>query len=158
MNVEIVERMPTPIAYLRHVGPYGESLGAFWQRTVYPWRVSNGLVGRRYDAGCEIPSASGSLGNAQKTTIPGGKYAQLSFKGTTGEIEQAWISMLRDWRVPCSSIIPRTRATTLRRACSIASSACRSSRCERRWVPRVPCGAGRRLATPSSIATPYSRL
>jgi len=37
MKVEIIERAPTPVVYLRHVGPYGEGLGAFWQETVYPW-------------------------------------------------------------------------------------------------------------------------
>jgi AraC family transcriptional regulator len=121
MNVEVIERKPTPIAYLRRVGPYGEPVGVFWQKAVYPWMVAHGLLGRprygishddpsvvdpeqcRYDAGCEVPSSSGSLGNAQKTTIPGGKYAQLSFKGTTGEIEAAWTSMLRDW-LPSSGL------------------------------------------------------
>ena len=57
----------------------------------------------RYDAGCEVPATFDALDNAQKTTIPGGKYAQLSFQGTTGEIEAAWTAMLRDW-LPSSGL------------------------------------------------------
>jgi AraC family transcriptional regulator len=51
----------------------------------------------RYDAGCEVPPALTTLGNALKTTIPGGKYAALSIKGTVAGIEDAWTAMLRDW-------------------------------------------------------------
>src|SRR5277367_1350895 len=57
----------------------------------------------RYDAGCEAPPTLTALGNAQKTTIPGGKYAALSFKDTVGEIEEAWTAMLRDW-LPASGL------------------------------------------------------
>jgi AraC family transcriptional regulator len=121
MKVEIVERKPTAIVYLRRVGPYGAPIGAFWQQTVYPWMAASGLLGQprygvshddpnvvapeqcRYDAGCEAPPTLSALGNAQKTTIPGGKYAALSFKGTTAEIEEAWTAMLRDW-LPASGL------------------------------------------------------
>jgi len=121
MKVEIVERKPTPIVCLRRVGPYGEPISVFWQQTVYPWMAASGLLGQprygvshddpnvvapgqcRYDAGCEAPPTLTAPGNAQKTTIPGGKYAALSFKGTAGEIEEAWTSMLRDW-LPASGL------------------------------------------------------
>jgi AraC family transcriptional regulator len=121
MKVEIVDRKPATIVYLRRVGPYGEAISAFWQQTVYPWMATSGLLGQarygvshddpnvvapgqcRYDAGCEAPPNLTALGNAQKTTIPGGKYAALSFKGTAGEIEEAWTSMLRDW-LPASGL------------------------------------------------------
>lgn len=121
MRVEIVDRKPATIVYLRRVGPYGEAISAFWQQTVYPWMAASGLLGQprygvshddpnvvapgqcRYDAGCEAPPTLTALGNAQKTTIPGGKYAALSFKGTGGEIEEAWTSMLRDW-LPASGL------------------------------------------------------
>ncbi len=49
------------------------------------------------------PPTLTALGNAQKTTIPGGKYAALSFKGTAGEIGEAWTAMLRDW-LPASGL------------------------------------------------------
>jgi AraC family transcriptional regulator len=121
MKVEIVERKPTTIVCLRYVGPYGEPISAFWQQTVYPWMAASGLLQQprygvsyddpnvvdpaqcRYDAGCEAPSTLTALGNAQKTTIPGGKYAAFSFKGTVNQIEEAWTAMLRDW-LPTSSL------------------------------------------------------
>jgi AraC family transcriptional regulator len=121
MKVEIVDRKPTAIAYLRHVGPYGRPIGAFWQTEVYPWMVSNGLIGQprygishddpnvtvaeqcRYDAGCEIPANAVVTGNAHRTVVPGGKYAALSFKGTVTDFESAWDSLLRDW-LPSSGL------------------------------------------------------
>jgi AraC family transcriptional regulator len=121
MKVEVIDRRATPIAYLRHVGPYGEGLGAFWQTEVYPWMVAGGLLQQerygishddpnvtapeqcRYDAGCEIPPKFIALGNAHKTVIPGGNYAALSFKGTVSEFEPAWTALLRDW-LPSSGL------------------------------------------------------
>ena len=121
MKVEIVERKTTPIAYLRHVGPYGEPIGIFWQAQVYPWMVTNGLIGQprygishddptvtaqehcRYDAGCELPDNALVGGNAHRTTIPGGKYAALSFKGVVADFEPAWNKLLRDW-LPSSGL------------------------------------------------------
>jgi AraC family transcriptional regulator len=121
MQVEVIERKPTPIAYLRHVGPYGEPIGAFWQTQVYPWMVTNGLLGQarygishddpkvtaaeqcRYDAGCEIPANFVATGNAHRTVIPGGKYAALSFKGVVAEFPPAWDALLRDW-LPSSGL------------------------------------------------------
>jgi AraC family transcriptional regulator len=121
MKIEIVERKPTPIAYLRHVGPYGEPIGIFWQAEVYPWMVTNGLIGQprygisqddprvtaqeqcRYDAGCELPDNVLVGGNAHRTTIPGGKYAALSFKGVVADFEPAWDKLLREW-LPSSGL------------------------------------------------------
>ena len=121
MNVEIIERKPTTIVCLRRVGPYGEPISVFWQQTVYPWMAASGLLQRprygvshddpnvvdpaqcRYDAGVEAPATLTALGNAQKTTIPGGKYAAFSFEGTVNQIEAAWTAMLRDW-LPASGL------------------------------------------------------
>jgi AraC family transcriptional regulator len=121
MKVDVIDRKPTIIYYLRHVGPYGEPISAFWQLTVYPWMAASGLLQQprygvshddpnvvapeqcRYDAGCEAPPTLTALGNARQTTIPGGKYAALSFKGTVGEIGEAWTAMLRDW-LPASGL------------------------------------------------------
>jgi AraC family transcriptional regulator len=121
MKVEVVERKPTPIAYLRHVGPYGEPINVFWQTEAYPWMVASGLLQQprygishddpnvtaaeqcRYDAGCEIPATFIALGDAHKTVIPGGKYAALNFKGVAKEFESAWTSLLRDW-LPSSGL------------------------------------------------------
>lgn len=121
MQVEVVERKPTPIAYLHYVGPYGEPIGAFWQAQVYPWMVTNGLLGQarygishddpkvtapeqcRYDAGCEIPANFVAAGNAHRTVVPGGKYAALSFRGVVADFEAAWDALLRDW-LPSSGL------------------------------------------------------
>lgn len=121
MKVDVIERQPTTVVCLRYLGPYGESINAFWQQTVYPWMAASGLLQQprygislddpnvvapeqcRYDAGCEAPTTLTALGNAQKTTIPGGKYAALNFKGTAGEIGEAWTAMLRDW-LPASGL------------------------------------------------------
>src|SRR3974390_2300008 len=118
MKVEVIERKPTTIAYMRHLGPYGEGLSRFWQSEVYPWMLAGGLLGQprygishddpkvaapehcRYDAGCEIPANFNALGNAHKTVIPGGKYAALSFEGTTAGIEGGGVLMLGGWRAP----------------------------------------------------------
>jgi AraC family transcriptional regulator len=121
MKVHIVERKPAPIAYLRRVGPYGQPIGTFWQREVYPWMLANGLVGQprygishddprvtapeqcRYDAGCEIPAGILAHGGAHRTTIPGGQYAALEFKGAIADFESAWDALLRDW-LPSSGL------------------------------------------------------
>jgi AraC family transcriptional regulator len=115
MKVEIIERKPATVAYLRHVGPYGEPIGTFWQKTVYPWMVTAGLLGKprygislddphvtspqqcRYDAGCEVAADFKLLGDAHKTTIPGGKYAAGHFAGRVVDFESAWTELLRDW-------------------------------------------------------------
>ena len=115
MNVKLIDREPATLAYLRHVGPYGEPLSRFWQRTVYPWMVENGLIGNprygishddpsitapkqcRYDACVEVPEGFVVSGKALKTTLPGGRYAVLDFEGTVEEIGVAWAALLRDW-------------------------------------------------------------
>lgn len=121
MRVQVIERKPTSIAYLRHVGPYGQPVGTFWQTRVYPWMLENGLIGQprygishddpcvtapeqcRYDAGCEIPANKLASGDAHRTTIPGGRYAALSFKGVVADFGAAWDALLRDW-LPSSGL------------------------------------------------------
>lgn len=122
MQVAIVDRQPATVAYLRHLGPYGESIARFWQNTYLPWAVMNKL-GRdharygisyddpsitapeqcRYDACAEVAPDFIATGGALKTTIPGGKYAVLRFKGTVNEVGEAWAALLRDW-LPSSGL------------------------------------------------------
>jgi AraC family transcriptional regulator len=121
MNVKLIDRQPTPVAYLRHVGPYGNPISEFWQATVFPWMVTNGLLGRarfgishddpdiaasakcRYDACVEVTPEFVGAGKHFGTTIPGGKYAAAQFTGTATEIVNAWASLLRDW-LPASGM------------------------------------------------------
>lgn len=115
MNVTITERKPTTVAYLRHEGAYGDSVAKFWQDEVYPWMVTENLLGRprygvshddpsitapkkcRYDACVEVPPTFAVSGRAQKTTLPGGRFATTPFSGTALEVAEVWADLLRSW-------------------------------------------------------------
>lgn len=121
MNVKLIDRQPVTVAYLRHLGPYGESISQFWQNTYYPWAVTNNLLERprygishddpsvtaaeqcRYDACAEVSPDVVASGGAFKTIIPGGRYAVLGFKGTGEQVGEAWSALLRDW-LPSSGL------------------------------------------------------
>ena len=115
MKVLIVDRQPTTVAYLRHVGPYGEPISDFWIKTVAPWMETNGLFGQprfgishddpgiaapeklRYDAAVQVPENFVGSGDHQISVIPGGKYACGKFKGSADKLGEAWAWLLRDW-------------------------------------------------------------
>lgn len=115
MKVRVVDRQPTNVAYMRHIGPYGEELLEFWTKKVAPWMATNDLFGHtrygiihddptittseklRYDAAIEVPPEYTGAGNYQKSVLRGGRYAVFKFQGTNVEIGEAWTSMLRDW-------------------------------------------------------------
>jgi len=121
MNVQLIDRQPATVAYLRHVGPYGEPVSLFWQEKVYPWMAANRLLDHprygishddpsitapekcRYDACVEVPSQFVASGRVLRTTIPGGRYAALGFKGTAQQAPGAWAALLRDW-LPSSGL------------------------------------------------------
>lgn len=122
MKVTLIDRQPATIAYLRHLGPYGEPIARFWQETYVPWGIMNKLGKNharygiahddpsitapeqcRYDACAEVPADFMVTGSALKTTIPGGKYAVLKFKGTVEQVGEAWAALLRDW-LPSSGL------------------------------------------------------
>ncbi len=115
MKVTIVDRKPTSVAYIRHVGPYGKQISDFWMNTVDPWMETNGLYGKprygishddpgitapeklRYDAAVEVPEDFAGAGDYQMTVIPGGKYAVGTFKGSDKKVGEAWAWLLREW-------------------------------------------------------------
>lgn len=122
MKVSLIDRQPATVAYLRHLGPYGKSIARFWQETYVPWAVMNKLGADharygisyddpsitapeqcRYDACAEVSHDFMATGGALKTTIPGGKYAVLKFKGTVEQVGAAWTALLRDW-LPSSDL------------------------------------------------------
>jgi AraC family transcriptional regulator len=121
MNVKLVTRQPVTVACLRHLGPYGEPIPQFWRDTYYPWAVTNGLLGQarygishddpsitspeqcRYDACAEVAPDFVGSGGAFKTSIPGGRYAVLEFKGSGEQVGAAWAALLRDW-LPSSGL------------------------------------------------------
>ena len=127
MNVRIIERDPTPVAYLRHTGPPGLPVSRFWLENVVPWMATNNLFGRvrygvslddpsvtkpekcRYDACVEVAANEVLSGDAKRKVIPGGRYAALAFNGTAREIGTAWDRLLREW-LPRSGLQLDSRA------------------------------------------------
>lgn len=122
MKVTLIDRQPATVAYLRHVGPYGEPIARFWQETYVPWAVMNRLGADharygisyddpsitapeqcRYDACAEVSPDFVATGGALKTILPGGKYAMLKFKGTVEQVGEAWAGLLRGW-LPSSGL------------------------------------------------------
>ena len=116
MKIKIIERQPTTVAYFRYTGPYGEGVADFWQTTYVPWAVMNKLGADharygvshddprttpphqcRYDACAEVPADFLLNGGALKSTLPGGTYAIMPFKGTVHQVAQAWAAFLQDW-------------------------------------------------------------
>ncbi len=115
MQVQLIDRAATRIAYRRHVGPYGPSIHAFWMNEAAPWMQTHGLHQRprygishddpsitepascRYDAAVEVDAAFVPGPGAFVTTVPGGRYASMPFFGTSEEIGAAWQGLLRDW-------------------------------------------------------------
>lgn len=157
MKVKLIDRPPVTIAYLRHLGPYGEPIMRFWQDIYYPWAATHNLFDQprygishddpsitapeqcRYDACAEVAADFAGAGHAFKTTIAGGRYAVLRFKGSVAEVGAAWAKMLREWLppaacnsmpVPPSSTTPKALAMIHRQACLSARSVFPSRRCE----------------------------
>lgn len=115
MNVTLIDRPATRVAFLRHTGPYGEPVGRFYAEQVYPWMVKHGLLGKvrygiahddplvtapelcRYDACVEIPADAPLPSTMLTTAIPAGRYASLPFKGTSAQIDGVWQRLVREW-------------------------------------------------------------
>lgn len=122
MKVTLIDRQPATVAYLRHFGPYGESIERFWRETYVPWAMLNKLGADharygishddpsvtapehcRYDACAEVAPDFVAAGAALKTSIPGGQYAALKFSGTVEQVGESWAALLRDW-LPSSGL------------------------------------------------------
>jgi AraC family transcriptional regulator len=121
MDVKLIERAAQRVAYMRHVGPYGEPVSRFWMEQVAPWMAVDGLMGHarygishddpsitdpaqcRYDACVEVAQDYTPSGPALITMLPGGRYVVMPFKGTNAQVFQAWARILRDW-LPSSQL------------------------------------------------------
>lgn len=116
MQVSLVTRQPATLAGFRHLGPCGDAVARFWQATYVPWAVLNKLGPDharygichddprttapeqcRYDACAEVAPDFVATGGALKTTLPGGQYAVLHFRGTVEQVGEAWAALLREW-------------------------------------------------------------
>ena len=119
--VTLIDMPPTPVAYHRHTGPYGEPVLAFWMDRVAPWMAENDLFGRirygiahddptigepatcRYDAAVSADAGEVLSGQPMRTVLPGGRYACSRFQGTVTEIDAAWQRLLGGW-LPASGL------------------------------------------------------
>jgi AraC family transcriptional regulator len=114
-QVTLADRPAVQVAYLRHVGPYGDGVGQFWQKEFHPWRHQHGLqdqpcygIGHddplitdpalcRYDACTEYPANFVPPRHMLTTTLPGGRFAVMPFEGTPQSIGEAWQYLFRHW-------------------------------------------------------------
>lgn len=121
MQVSIQHLPATRIAYMRHIGPYGEAVGRFWKETFLPWRSAQGLdsaacygIGHddpsvanpakcRYDACVAVPADFRAAAPVNLADLPGGRYAVARFEGTVADVGRAWTELLRDW-LPASGL------------------------------------------------------
>jgi len=126
MHVTLVEREPLSVLALRHVGPYGASVAAFWQQVAFPWLAANQRLGQplygvsydnplttdpmqcRYDVCIAAGAPLAVPGEARAATLPGGRYAVSAFRGTPADMGGAWVA-LRDGWVPAHGLRPDGR-------------------------------------------------
>lgn len=121
MEVRIIELPKARVAYQRLIGPYGPAIGEFWRARIAPWMQSHGLgnatcygVGYddpsvtpaakcRYDACVEVAADFPAGGQTDIQTLPGGRYAVLSFNAQPETIADAWMWLTRQW-LPSSGL------------------------------------------------------
>ncbi|VTU23733.1 Regulatory protein SoxS [Variovorax sp. SRS16] len=116
MTIEIKTLPEVRVAYMRHVGPYGDSgIARTWQRFA-AWCGEHGLMqprrpmfgishdnpdvtppGKcRYDACIEVDGDFKPEGEIGVQTLRGGRFACTRFTGTSAVIHQAWMALC-DW-------------------------------------------------------------
>lgn len=115
MKVHLETLPAVRVAYMRHMGPYGESVSRFWATRFLPWRTAQKLESAtcygigwddpgitpasrcRYDACVEVAQAYVPTSPISFAQLPGGLYAVGAFSGSVAELGQAWNYLLRDW-------------------------------------------------------------
>ena len=121
-NVSLIDMPATPIAYFRHVGPYGQPVARFWMERVAPWMEREQALRPRalrhrprrpddHRAG-EMPLRRLRRRRRRRRccrasrcapTLPGGRYACTRFEGTVDEVDAAWQRLLGGW-LPTSGL------------------------------------------------------
>ncbi len=112
MNIDIVERAPARVAFLRYTGPLGEPLGRFWRGTVTPWLAVHDLTDCprygvavddptktppeecRYDACVELPPGL-TLRELEQASVAGGRYVVTCFRGTAAQVGASWTAFVQ---------------------------------------------------------------
>jgi AraC family transcriptional regulator len=104
------------LAYLRHIGPYGDPrIGRMWERFVR-WTSRNGLHGKgmfvgvshdsadiampemcRYDACVEVDSKVRPLHDVGVQETLGGLHACTPYVGSSNDIYEAWLRLYGRW-------------------------------------------------------------
>jgi AraC family transcriptional regulator len=116
------------VAYMRHVGPYGDGgIPELWTR-LGRWMATRGLELREtvrlgighdeagitepakcsYDACVVVPPEFAADRRVNVMDVPGGRYALTPFRGTPLEIEAAWERFFAAW-LPGSGFEPDDR-------------------------------------------------
>jgi len=129
MPIEIRDIPPYRVAYMRHVGPYGEGgrISALWAnferwiRTrdlVRPGLLTIGIGHDapkiapadklRYDACVVVDQNFKPDRFVNIAELPGGKYAVAAFEGTATQISEAWEQLWAVW-LPASGYQPEDR-------------------------------------------------
>lgn len=127
MQVEVRQIPPYRVAYMRHVGPYGKDIGAFW--TAFErWMIARDLRQRgtitigighdapliaeadklRYDACVVVDDAFKPDRSVNVTELSGGRYAVARYEGAPSGIGYAWEQLFTDW-LPSSGYQPEDR-------------------------------------------------
>jgi AraC family transcriptional regulator len=127
MQVEVRQIPPYRVAYMRHVGPYGKDIGAFW--TAFErWMIARDLrqqgtitigIGHdapliadadklRYDACVVVDDAFKPDRSVNVTELSGGRYAVARYEGAPTGIGYAWEQLFTDW-LPSSGYQPEDR-------------------------------------------------
>ncbi len=115
MNVQIEVLEPKRVAFMRHVGPYGD-VRATWDRLL-PWLGKEGLLCGdvqcigichddpdvtppdriRYDACVTVDERFAPTGDIGVQTIPGGEYAVTTHFGPYSKLGETYVKLLGQW-------------------------------------------------------------
>ena len=115
MNVKIQQLKPMRVAFLRHVGPYGE-VGATWDRLLTIMGKDGCLGGStmllgichddpevtppskiRYDACVTVGDDFVPSGDIQVQTVSGGEYAMTRHTGPYNTLGRTYVQLLGQW-------------------------------------------------------------
>ena len=115
MDVKIQQLKPMRVAYLRHVGPYGE-VGATWDRLLTIMGKDGYLGGGtmligvchddpevtppskiRYDACVTVGDDFAPSGDIQVQTVAGGEYAMTTHTGPYNDVGRTYAELLGQW-------------------------------------------------------------
>lgn len=130
LDVRVEDLPETPLAYIRHVGPYAGNQDLFEQlfTKLFNWAGPRGLLGPesqilsiyhdnpqitdeeklRISVGIHVPAETEGSGEISRMTLPAGSCAIARFEIDGDQYEQAWESVYGEW-LPESGYEPDDR-------------------------------------------------